>query len=53
LYQLHQEQLAPVYFEIAQIKGRHVVGNAGSEENVDWLLDEAKIDYAFNYKNMG
>jgi NADPH-dependent curcumin reductase CurA len=39
--------------QIAKIKGCHVVGSAGSEEKVEWLLDEAKIDYAFNYKNTG
>jgi len=39
--------------QIAKIKGCHVVGSAGSEEKVEWLLDEAKIDYAFNYKNIG
>ena len=38
--------------QIAKIKGCHVVGSAGSEEKVDWLLDEAKIDYAFNYKTV-
>jgi len=25
----------------------------GSEEKVEWLLDELKIDYAFNYKIVG
>ena len=39
--------------QIAKIKGCQVVGSAGSEEKVEWLLDEAKIDYAFNYKNIG
>ena len=39
--------------QIAKIKGCQVVGSAGSEEKVEWLLDEAKIDYAFNYKNRG
>jgi NADPH-dependent curcumin reductase CurA len=39
--------------QIGKIKGCHVVGSAGSEEKVEWLLDEAKIDYAFNYKNIG
>ena len=38
--------------QIAKIKGCHVVGSAGSEQKVEWLLDEAKIDYAFNYKNI-
>jgi NADPH-dependent curcumin reductase CurA len=39
--------------QIAKIKGCHVMGSAGSEEKVEWLLDKAKIDYAFNYKNIG
>ncbi len=39
--------------QIAKIKGCHVVGSAGSEEKVEWLLDEVKTDYAFNYKNAG
>ena len=39
--------------QIAKLKGCHVVGSAGSKEKVEWLLDEAKIDYAFNYKNIG
>ena len=39
--------------QIAKIKGCQVVGSAGSEEKVEWLLDEAKIDYAFNYKDIG
>ena len=39
--------------QIAKIKGCHVVGSAGSEEKVEWLLDEARIDYAFNYKTVG
>jgi NADPH-dependent curcumin reductase CurA len=38
--------------QIAKIKGCHVVGSAGSDEKVEWLLDEAKLDYAFNYKNI-
>ncbi len=39
--------------QIAKIKGCHVVGSAGSEEKVEWLLDEIKLDYAFNYKTVG
>ena len=42
-----------VVAQIAKIKGCHVVGSAGSEEKVEWLLDQAKLDYAFNYKNIG
>ena len=39
--------------QIAKIKGCRVVGSAGSQEKVKWLLDQAKIDYAFNYKELG
>ncbi|MBA3750233.1 MAG: NADP-dependent oxidoreductase [Nitrosopumilus sp.] len=39
--------------QIAKIKGCHVVGSAGSDEKVNWLLDEVKLDYAFNYKTVG
>ena len=42
-----------VVAQIAKIKGCHVVGSAGSEEKVEWLLDQAKLDHAFNYKNIG
>ena len=39
--------------QIAKIMGCHVVGSTGSLEKVRWLLDEAKIDDAFNYKEVG
>lgn len=39
--------------QIAKIKGCHVVGSVGSEEKLEWLLDEVKIDYALNYKVVG
>src|SRR6476661_7050817 len=39
--------------QIAKIKGCRVIGSAGSEEKVEWLLDEIKIDHAFNYKTVG
>lgn len=39
--------------QIAKIKGCHVVGSAGSDEKVEWLLDSIKLDYAFNYKAIG
>jgi NADPH-dependent curcumin reductase CurA len=39
--------------QIAKIKGCYVVGSCGSDEKVRWLLDELKIDYAFNYKKLG
>jgi NADPH-dependent curcumin reductase CurA len=37
--------------QIAKIKGCYVVGSTGSDEKVRWLLDEAGLDGAFNYKN--
>ncbi|PKY40876.1 hypothetical protein RhiirA4_454332 [Rhizophagus irregularis] len=36
--------------QIAKIKGLRVVGSAGSDEKVDFLLNELKFDAAFNYK---
>jgi NADPH-dependent curcumin reductase CurA len=42
-----------VVCQIAKIKGCRVVGSAGSQEKVKWLLDQARIDYAFNYKELG
>jgi NADPH-dependent curcumin reductase CurA len=39
--------------QIAKIKGCHVVGSAGSLKKVKWLFDQARVDYAFNYKEVG
>jgi NADPH-dependent curcumin reductase CurA len=39
--------------QIAKMKGCHVIGSVGSQEKVKWLLDDVKIDYAFNYKEVG
>ena len=39
-----------VVCQIAKLKGCTVVGSAGSNEKVAWLVDEAGIDAAFNYK---
>jgi NADPH-dependent curcumin reductase CurA len=39
-----------VVCQIAKIKGCYVVGSAGSDDKVAWLLEEAGIDAAFNYK---
>jgi NADPH-dependent curcumin reductase CurA len=39
-----------VVCQIGKIKGCRVVGSAGSKEKVAWLLEEAGIDAAFNYK---
>ncbi|GBB90893.1 hypothetical protein RclHR1_00180031 [Rhizophagus clarus] len=38
--------------QIAKIKGMKVVGSAGSDEEVDYLLNELKFDAAFNYKKV-
>jgi NADPH-dependent curcumin reductase CurA len=39
-----------VVCQIAKIKGCRVIGSAGSDAKVSWLIDEAGIDAAFNYK---
>jgi NADPH-dependent curcumin reductase CurA len=36
--------------QIARIEGCRVVGSTGSDEKVAWLLDEAGVDHAFNYR---
>jgi NADPH-dependent curcumin reductase CurA len=36
--------------QIAKIKGCRVVGSAGSNEKVAWLMDTGGLDAAFNYK---
>jgi NADPH-dependent curcumin reductase CurA len=38
--------------QIAKLKGCRVVGSAGSDEKVAWLLNEAGVDAAFNYKKV-
>ncbi len=38
--------------QIAILKGCTVVGSAGSDEKVSWLLKEAGVDAAFNYKKI-
>jgi len=42
-----------VVCQIAKIKGCRVVGSAGSDAKVAWLLKEAGVDAAFNYNNVG
>lgn len=37
--------------QIAKISGTNVIGTTGSDEKVDWLLNELKLDAAFNYKD--
>jgi NADPH-dependent curcumin reductase CurA len=39
--------------QIAKLKGCKVVGSCGSDEKVKWLLNELKIDHAFNYRKLG
>jgi hypothetical protein len=36
--------------QIARIKGCYVVGSTGAEDKRQWLLDEAGLDAAINYK---
>jgi NADPH-dependent curcumin reductase CurA len=36
--------------QIAKIKGCRAAGSAGSQEKIDWLLDELGFDAAFNYR---
>jgi len=38
--------------QIARIKGCRVVGIAGADAKVEWLLDELGFDAAFNYKTV-
>jgi NADPH-dependent curcumin reductase CurA len=38
--------------QIAKIQGCRVVGSAGSDDKVRWLLDRAGVDAAFNYKTV-
>ncbi len=39
--------------QIAKNKGCYVVGSAGSDDKCDWLLKEARVDKAINYKKCG
>jgi NADPH-dependent curcumin reductase CurA len=39
-----------VVCQIAKNKGCTVVGSAGSDEKCDWLVKEARVDKAINYK---
>ena len=38
--------------QIAQIKGCTVIGSAGNDDKVEWLINNLKIDFAFNYKKL-
>lgn len=39
--------------QIAEIQGCRVVGSAGSDEKVNWLVEDLGFDAAFNYKETG
>ena len=39
--------------QLAKLKGCRVIGSAGSDEKVKWLLDECGVDAAINYKTCG
>ncbi len=41
-----------VVCQIAKVKGCRVVGSAGSQEKIEWLREEAGVDYVFNYKEV-
>ena len=38
--------------QIAKIMGCKVIASTGSDEKVDWLKKELKVDFAFNYKKV-
>ena len=38
--------------QIAKNFGCKVIASTGSDEKVEWLKDELKVDYAFNYKKV-
>ena len=38
--------------QIAKIKGLKVIASAGDNTKVDWLRNELKFDYVFNYKKV-
>jgi len=42
-----------VVCQIAKNKGCYVVGSAGSDDKCQWLLKEARVDKAINYKKAG
>jgi len=38
--------------QIAKMMGCKVIASAGSDEKVEWLKNELKVDHAFNYKKI-
>lgn len=39
--------------QVARLRGCRVVGSAGSQDKIDWLLQEAGVDAVINYKTTG
>lgn len=42
----------PIIFYYKTITGCKVIGFAGSDDKVKWLVDELGFDHAFNYKSV-
>ena len=38
--------------QFAKINGCKVIASTGSDEKVEWLINEIKVDHAFNYKKI-
>ena len=38
--------------QIAKLKGCYLIRSAGSKEKVNWLINDAGVDYAFNYREL-
>ena len=38
--------------QIAKKKGLNVIASAGDDEKVNWLKNDLKFDYVFNYKKV-
>lgn len=45
--------IGQIVCQLAKAHGCYVVGSAGSDEKCRWLLEEAKVDVAINYKTCG
>ncbi|WP_026987350.1 NADP-dependent oxidoreductase [Fodinicurvata fenggangensis] len=41
-----------VVCQVAKLRGCRVVGSAGSQDKIDWLLQEAGVDAVINYKTV-
>lgn len=42
-----------VVAQLAKLDGLKVIGSAGSDDKVGYLVNELKLDYAFNYNKEG